>query len=116
MSGDAKVHTILLVLCPGDSHGLLRLGLCGTSPPMTWLRNGDAALVLAWEGAVVPEGMDRLRRRVWDLGCSTELWVGVSEMTLTLEQVAVLVQERAAPLLGGRCVMLDVKGREVCDG
>lgn len=66
---------ILLVPVEGDPHGLLAGGLCSAQPPGAWVLHGHwlpivdrrtapQALVLAWDGKPVPEGIDRLIR-VW---------------------------------------------------
>ncbi len=73
----STVASVLLKPTDGDPHGLLARGLCGSCPPYAWrlegakwnagqgtgpvLTDGDA-LVLAWEGAPVPEGSDRAAR------------------------------------------------------
>jgi hypothetical protein len=67
------VHAILLI--PGPGHeALLADGPCGARPPTVWEHRGTwgrvrlrgkpkrLALVLAWEGDAVPEGMDRANR------------------------------------------------------
>ena len=81
----SKVHAVLLVPAEGAPHGLLREGPCGARPPMAvrwhpdvlhtmpldgeWHEGGApgkadriTALVLAWNGEPVAEGMDRLAR------------------------------------------------------
>ncbi len=82
------MKTILLVPAAGDPHGLLREGPCGATVPMAHLRRhklGDrcwdglcgrahtmaveqVGLVLAWDGAVVREGRDRLAVTLGPLG------------------------------------------------
>ena len=78
----SKIHAVLLVPEEGDPHGLLREGPCGARPPMAW-QNAECrwfplphlsydaallglewqrALVLAWDGEPVVEGLDRLSR------------------------------------------------------
>lgn len=86
----SDIQGILLKPAPGDPHGLLKEGPCGARPPMAGKHDGywyeyesdgalglvveqpdghwdspepDArALVLAWDGKPVAEGMDRAAR------------------------------------------------------
>ena len=116
----SKVHAVLLVPAEGDPHGLLREGPCGARPPMAFLWRavgrwlamspGDEtiaprALVLAWGGEPVAEGLDRLARCLgWeppgdgiDVEEMLDLWLsGLRTKTGTL-------------------VLLDAEGREVSD-
>lgn len=129
MTADA-LRAVLLIPEEGDPHGLLIDGPCGARSPVAiayrigarmwialhepwktrhervWLR----ALVLAWDGEPVTEGMDRLRRAIWRGNPSTGLWVGISDPDLTLAQVL-----RLAPMLDGfgAVAFVDSEGREV---
>ena len=69
----SEISAVLLIPHGGDLHGLLKEGVCDASPPVAHLyheawRAGahpwsiPHALVLAWDGKVVPEGCDRLAR------------------------------------------------------
>jgi hypothetical protein len=83
------MSAILLVPTPGDPHGLLAPGVCGARVPTLYNSTScgydahrgwrerhdvrgdcymcghpDEALVLAWEGEPVPEGVDRAIRRL----------------------------------------------------
>ena len=118
------VHAILLVPAEGDPLGLLAEGPCGARPPVAWnghnngapdvwwphpgtpgtARYDTLALVLAWDGKPVPEGLDRLER------CSgrtrnAEAWVSH----------AMAGRSWGAHRLGewGRLVRLDADGHEV---
>jgi len=85
MASDTKPVAVLLVPEEGDPHGLLSEGPCGAKVPMMWqctcgprwMPCGSRkyscaqcrsqgfpgkALVLAWEGKAVPEGLDRADR------------------------------------------------------
>lgn len=77
----ADIAAVILIPAKGDPHGLLRIGPCGAMPPMAskvWQRDvwaadpdppweagqpprgwGQRALVLAWEGEPVAEGIAR---------------------------------------------------------
>lgn len=66
------MKAILLIPTPEWSEKLLREGPCGAAPPRAHVdatnhwraveRGPGIALVLAWNGKVVPEGMDRAAR------------------------------------------------------
>ena len=79
----AEITTILLVPAEGDPKGLLAEGLWGARPPVAvraggkWVpitqvvcqpwsmfnwEDGSRALVLAYDGKPVPEGLDRVLR------------------------------------------------------
>ena len=83
-----KINAVLLVPADGDPNGLLREGPCGGRPPTAyttwvdgksdgqWRANDDSmdiepgdALVLAWDGEPVAEGLDRLYRALHGSGC-----------------------------------------------
>jgi len=126
MSDDlTQVHAVLLVPEEGDPHRLLAEGPCGARPPMAfassvtnrWYSSEDLgpgraamrrpgrryALVLAWGGGVVPEGVHRVddvlgMPGTWPLGPAT------AKMSIV----------RAYDGLGlGIIVMLDAEGKEV---
>ncbi|NDC89396.1 MAG: hypothetical protein EB075_11450 [Bacteroidetes bacterium] len=116
-----KVYAVLLVPAEGDPHGLLREGMCGARPPLAWM-NGPRwvfgwaserahvrALVLAWGGKPVPEGIQRsvhaAKSRAW-----VEHLVGCALGRLT-DDVDVL----SDPDLPGTLILLDAEGREVSD-
>ncbi len=90
----SEIERILIVPAKGDPHGLLAEGDCGGRPPMAWycddsqaweqwhrgmdhaepcawaamVERARCALVLAWDGKPVPEGLDWLCRRMeWDV-------------------------------------------------
>ena len=85
MPHQSSIVSVLLVPTEGDPHGLLKEGPCGARPPTAsyaerspifgtrWTdglhRSGwhrKHALVLAWKGEVVPEGLDRAYRAAGD--------------------------------------------------
>jgi hypothetical protein len=70
-----KIVAVLLVPADGDPGGLLAAGRCSLATPaccseygragwMVGLWPASAALPLWWDGALVPEGWDRLQREV----------------------------------------------------
>jgi len=83
----------------------------GFAPAFT-LQAGADALVLAWEGEPVPEGLDRLRRVAWPLGPSTALWAALSEMDLPINRL-LGAAGAASMLTTSRVVLLDAEGREL---
>lgn len=108
------IHGVLLVPEEGDPHELLREGPCGARPPMayrfrkedtTWRpdpgRWGQRALVLAWDGEPVVEGLDRFRRAtgaMWPESYISERWW----------------DRLSAGMAGwGTIILLDADGREV---
>jgi hypothetical protein len=119
------IKGILLVPEEGDPHGLLKLGPCGARPPMafvwkpsylrlpqpegrwiawstTWPKPGEA-LVLAWDGEPVAEGMDRWRRM-------TDCWPSLRfEMKKVLSEVRALCAE--SPGKYGTLVLIDTDGQ-----
>tara|TARA_Y100001973_G_scaffold96112_1_gene150441 strand:- start:91 stop:477 length:387 start_codon:yes stop_codon:yes gene_type:complete len=123
-----EIKGILLVPEEGDPRGLLKLGPCYARPPMafvwdgrylrlpeddgrwqaccpSWPKPGDA-LVLAWDGKPVEEGIDRGKRaasRAW-----LEHLVGCALGRLTDDVDALL-----DPDLPGTLVLIDAEGREV---
>jgi len=123
------VAAVLLVPGEGDPHGLLAEGPCGAAPPHAfrsyvkedggweWIPGPTAflpeegALVLAWDGKVVPLGMDRLCRV--GTACvppeNRKFWLSLS---YTWKQA--LNYARLAETMGlGTIVLLDAEGREV---
>lgn len=138
--GDLVVRAILLVPQAGALPGLLAEGPCGARPPLVyrelnveqrydaatiarlrlgnWSERGqrasdvEAALVLAWRGAVVPDGRDRaariLRGRGWWSNTPTRLrrWI-------TGDFTATHLLDPKAPV---RVVLVDADGREVPRG
>ena len=123
----SKVHVVLLVPAEGDPHGLLADGPCGARPPLvyrsrgcgvghpdTWqshsefVRRGECymcdfpeeALVLFWDGKLVPEGMDRAARV--DPHYRSEAWASARALGQEMER-----------LKYGTFVLLDTEGREV---
>lgn len=126
-------QAILFVPEKGDPLGLLADGVCGARPPMAlrwtdatnvyWGACGSAdvpqtpscriydpgeALVLAWGGKPVPEGMDRLGRSPGRCGTG---WV--REVVLVhLGQRPDDSDALTDPDLPGTLVLLDAEGRE----
>jgi hypothetical protein len=119
----SEIKAILLVPAEDDPHGLLAEGPCGARPPLacwdgerwrSWTDNGwwwpvvpgRRALVLAWGGKTVAEGLDRANR-VW-----VGRWCGY-----LLDWSVDDVREYGAALVihlgGGTLVLLDAEGREV---
>lgn len=87
------VVAVLVVPAPGDPGGLLAPGACGARPPLVrrwdtargpwWGRHycpegsvvtDDYGLPLWWDGCLVPEGWDRLRRRLRAAWPGREMW------------------------------------------
>jgi len=116
------IRAVLLVPEEGDPYGLLREGPCGARPPIAvdfgspvgwlggihkpggFLRVLRRALVLAWDGEVVPEGMDRMVRA---LGWPAFAQCGSPEIMWWTWR----------PFIDhlGTIVLLDADGREVTD-
>lgn len=102
-----------------DPHGLLREGPCGARPPIAlrgrweWFAAAGQvpdsapqrrALVLAWDGEPVAEGLDRLCRRMeWDV--YPRGWASIPAVLSWLDGDA-----------PGTLVLLDADGREVTGG
>jgi len=133
----SEIKAILLVPETGDPLGLLKDGPCGARPPMArrwtdttntyWdscgapsgvpqaplyrMYDSGEALVLAWDGKPVPEGVERLGRPPGRCGVG---WVrevvGVHLGTHPDDSDAL-----TDPDLPGTLVLLDAAGREVGD-
>ena len=126
----SKVHAVLLVPEPGDPHGLLKEGPCGARPPTVevhesrcecpthrWagsfrrcsvchIASGQRigrALVLAWDGKPVAEGLFRLAMQ-WDAR-------GITPWPETPQGIANMLDTRSDLALG-TLVLLDAEGRE----
>lgn len=69
---------------------------------------GEVALRLVWGGEPVPQGIEQLRRIVWDLPniIPTWLWVQLSEMTWKVEHIVEVARYVASMELAG-LVLLD---------
>jgi hypothetical protein len=107
----SEIKTVLLVPTEGDPHGLLKEGPCGARPPMAWycddyqaweqwhrgmdhseptawavmVERNKCALVLAWDGEPVPEGMDRAARI--DPHYRGEAWVSSRNLGAGMEHL-----------------------------
>ena len=113
---------MLVVPAKGDPGGLLARGACSSAPPICsrswhedhwvsrWVEwESDEALPLWWDGALVPEGWDRLvraQRRASDSGPlyppePAMAWINVATT------YAVWIG------LASRVVLVDADGREV---
>lgn len=117
------IHAVLLVPEKSDPHGLLKEGPCGARPPLAFLWRavgrwlamspGDEtiaprALVLAWGGEPVAEGLDRANR-VW-----VGRWCGYL-IDWSVDDVREYGAALVIHLGGGTLVLLDAEGREVSD-
>lgn len=139
----SEIKAVLLVPAEDDPHGLLREGPCGARPPMAYLykrawapctaRGAHSfdkrrALVLAWGGQTVVEGMDRLdwcRHRGWGRpgrGQSANYVPAHDDVPDTLWRAyengwlaAHGGDHKGIPGIG-TLVLLDAEGREVSDG
>ncbi len=125
-----QIHNVLLIPAEGDPLGLLAEGPCGARPPAARHKRGHAdwlpgwhpkgipghepqwstrfALVLAWDGQPVAEGLDRFWR-CWngsgyyafkELGPTPEVW---------LVHIAVDAEVSCS----GTVVLVDAQGQEV---
>jgi len=118
----SKVHAVLLIPEDGDPHNLLKEGPCGARPPMAspyegkfeahtsdWAPcwPGETALVLAWDGEPVAEGLDRLSRAIrghgWLMQMEDSAPAKVATWALSVARGT------------GTLVLLDADGREVSD-
>ena len=121
-----EIKAVLLVPEPGDPHGLLAEGPCGARPPMaTHYRRGwrggklvpscaedhadtfTYALVLAWDGEPVPEGVDRLARAGWWADRHQKIHDVVRDLLRGNRRHLRLIRSK------GTLVLLDAEGREV---
>ena len=131
-----EIKGILLVPEEGDPRGLLKLGPCDARPPMafvwdsrylrlpeddgrwqaccpSWPKPGDA-LVLAWDGDVIQEGLDKAITEA-----SMELaWYKMDYETLNhrlfwLDEIVQWAGAALAELLNCKLVLIDAEGREV---
>jgi hypothetical protein len=105
------IRHVLLIPAPGDPGGLLAEPVCGGRPPTAWEWNGDwredaysgpalpheEALVLVWDGAVVPEGCDRACRAWWHKVGAVP---SVISFTWTIAEALSLAQRGEAAGLG----------------
>ena len=121
------IKGILLIPEEGDPRGLLKLGPCDARPPMafvwdgrylrlpeddgrwqaccpSWPKPGDA-LVLAWDGDAVVEGLDRASRTFYG---GRSPWCG--------NGFNVILVHRAMWESLGTLVLIDAEGREVASG
>ena len=123
----SEIHAVLLVPAEGDPHGLLADGPCGARPPVVYRSRGcgvghsdswqphdefvrrgecymcdypDEALVLFWDGKLVPEGLDRAAR-VYP-HARRVAWASARALGQEMER-----------LKYGTLVLLDAEGREV---
>lgn len=130
----SEIKAVLLVPHEGDPHGLLREGPCGARPPRAWCRDWETddegetwpaeprwlparsftsaarhALVLAWGGEPVPEGLDRLARSGW--------WVDRHEKIHNVVRDLLRGNRRHLRLLRGKgtVIRIDAEGRVVSD-
>jgi len=127
----SKVHAVLLVPEKGDPHGLLKEGPCGARPPTAWLDHdgkGNSwwragckaagieehdALVLAWDGKPVAEGLDRATAAATT---TPQWWVdypALSDRSWPRHEIAKWVGPALADLCSCTLVLLDAEGREV---
>ena len=119
----SKIKAVLLVPERDDPHGLLREGPCGARPPMAFLWRatdrwlpmslGDEtiaprALVLAWDGKPVAEGLDRLGHHPRVTRGWAEKVVGFA-LGWWPDDVDALTD----PDLPGTLILLDADGQEV---
>jgi len=121
----SEITTVLLVPEEGDPLGLLAEGPCGARPPVAYewqavkkWRTYDGplppperrrpywrgALVLAWDGEPVAEGLDRAGRRAQGFSCP------YNDAQLS---IAVVLRFRAMWETLGALILLDADGREV---
>jgi len=136
----SKIHAVLLVPEDGDPHGLLKEGVCGARAPIMaraeafvdidiWVDTGwcrdwtveewhqrkqQRALVLAWDGEPVVEGIDRMNR------CRKRTPVGHIPKHLPVSLPAELFGAWLPAMLAadqglGTIILLDAEGREVTD-
>ena len=126
----SDIRHILLVPAEGDPHGLLAEGPCGARPPMAisghlcgyeehrnwkppedyeyhsdcYMCSSKAALVLAWDGAVVIEAQPYIERAGIDYALLAPF------VTYALKGMDI-----GQGLWPGTLVLLDAEGREVSD-
>ena len=126
------ITAVLLVPAEGDPHGLLREGPCGARPPVAcwdggrwraWTDNGwwwpvvpdRCALVLAWDGESVAEGLDRLLRAMVPVmeknGQAAPRWLANCPAHVALE----IARLARAMRCFGTLILLDGEGRQVSD-
>lgn len=142
----ADIRAVLLVPPDGDPHGLLREGPCGAMVPRAWEWEHDGAplwtsveddgnrnlrgeedppdaLVLWWDGAVIPDGVFRAWWHADDVlyhdGGLSDAAGGLSEVLYAdrpadAARIVGTWRRNGAPL--GRVVLLDENGREVDRG
>lgn len=127
----SKIKGILLFPAKGDQHDLLKLGDCGGRPPAacligepyrdkpTWVDGwsdcGRAdALVLAWDGDVIQEGLDKA------ITVTTMLPGGyenddevLSQRMFWLDEIVQWVGAALAKLLNCTLVLIDAEGQEI---
>ena len=127
------IHAVLLIPAEGDPHGMLREGPCGARPPIacwdgerwrSWTDNGcwwpvvpgRRALVFAWGGKPVAEGMDRATYAATSI---PRWWVdhpALADRRWHTHEIVEWVGPTLADLCGCTLVLLDAEGREVSDG
>ncbi len=117
-----SVRGVLVVPADGDPGGLLRCGVCATGAPATaslvdgvWLPalrcdEAGTALPLWWDGTLVPEGWDRLRRVLARLGRAST-YLGIESLS-DVADVIRAAEYAVAAGLGARVVLVDADGRE----
>lgn len=126
----SDIRGVILVPAAGDPLGLLREGPCGARPPTAcravpgegWLPwCGDRvtcarALVLAWDGEPVAEGLDRAQRTAYPLAVDERLvWLASFTWTRDMGWLRAVTEDLAA-LLGCTVILVDAEGREVVAG
>ena len=134
-----SVQAVLLIPAAGDPHGLLREGPCGARPPMvyegwegdplrSWWTTASAtanasarfypsrahrrALVLAWDGEPVAEGLGRLRRAGKGWPWAEPHW-HVKRTLGGVHGAVSRLRSLVAANDAGTIVLLDADGREV---
>jgi len=117
------IKGILLIPEEGDPHGLLKEGSCGARPPIacwdgerwkSWTDNASwwplfpdlCALVLAWEGKPIKEGID------WGHRAASCAWLGYL-VGCALGRWPDDVNGLLDPDLPGTLVLIDAEGREI---
>ncbi len=119
----SEVVAVLLVPAEGDPHGLIAEGPCGARPPVAyrdlnrWTDDPPAtvwppapfALVLAWEGKPVAEGIFRVSCNDTEYGIDD--WILAVTYILTGIDNGVTLLEASEDF--GAPVLLDADGNEV---
>jgi hypothetical protein len=130
----SKIKGILLIPEEGDPHRLIAEGACGARSPVacwdgerwkSWTDNASwwplvpdlCAFVLAWDGDVIQEGLDKaITTASMELAWYKMDYEVLSQRIFWLDEIVQWVGAALAELLSCTLVLIDADGREIKSG